>query len=302
MARVARIIFLGTAAAVPTTSRGLPCVCIEREGGLLVFDVGEGAQAAFARAGLGWNRETAIFVTHLHGDHCLGLPGLIQTMSMQGRSRPLAIYGPEGTAEFVGTNLRMLRFSPPFELAVHDIGEGTIHHAKDYAVSACRADHTIPALSYVFRERDRPGRFHTDRARALGVPEGPLWKELQRGRAVQGMGGTVRPGDVLGEGRPGISVGYSGDTRPTARLERFFAGCDHLIFDSTFAEEHSGRAGATGHSTAAGAAALARNAGVKHLILTHFSARYASDAIPLAEARRIHHTVTAAADQLSIEV
>ena len=302
MPHVARIIFLGTAAAVPTTSRGLPCVCIEREGGLLVFDVGEGAQAAFARAGLGWNRETAIFVSHLHGDHCLGLPGLIQTMSMQGRSRPLAIYGPEGTAEFVTANLRMLRFSPPFELAIRDVWEGAIHHTKDYAVSACRADHTIPALSYLFREADRPGRFHPDRARALGVPEGPLWKELQRGREVPGGMGMVRPGDVLGRGRPGVSVGYSGDTRPAAGLERFFAGCDHLIFDATFTEEHSGRAGATGHSTAAGAAALARNAGAKHLILTHFSARYADDAMPLAEARRIHHTVTAAADQMSIEV
>ncbi len=297
-----RIVFLGTAAAIPTASRGLPCVCVEREGDLVMFDVGEGAQMAFARAGMGWNRNVTVFLTHLHGDHCLGLPGLIQTMSMQSRNRPLAVYGPEGTSDFVAGTLRALKFSPPFEMTVRDVGEGLVHDAGEYAVSACRADHTIPALAYLLSEAEKPGRFHPDKARALGVPEGPRWKTLQMGGSVRAGGRTVLPEQVLGSGRPGRSVGYSGDTRPTARLERFFAGCDRLIFDSTFAEEHSARAAATGHSTAAEAAALALGAGAKNLILTHFSARYADAAVQLDEARRVHPSVTAAADLLSIRV
>ena len=295
-----KITFLGTAAAVPTRSRGLPCICVEREGELLMFDAGEGAQSAFARAGLGWNRKMSVFVTHLHGDHCLGLPGLIQTMSMRDRSRPLNVYGPRGTAEFVTANMRMLRFNPSFELVVRDVDEGDIRRTGGYSVTSCRADHTIRALSYLLREADRPGRFHPDRARTLGVPKGPLWKMLQTGGDVQVGGRTVRPSDVLGSGRAGLSMGYSGDTRPGPVLERFFAGCDCLIFDATFAEEHADRARTVGHSTAAGAARLARNAGAKRLILTHFSARYPDDAAHLAEARRIHPDVTAAADMMSV--
>ena len=296
-----RIIFLGTAAAIPTASRNLACMCIEREGDLLMFDAGEGTQRAFAKAGLGWNREMQIFITHLHGDHCLGLPGLIQTMSMQDRSRALTVYGPDGTSEYLSTTLRMLRFSPPFRLDIHDIYENTIH-AKEYSVSACRANHTIPALAYLFTENDKPGTFHPEKARMLGVPRGPMWKELQRGRTIQIDGCMIRPDQVLGDGRRGIRIGYSGDTSPTTTLERFYAKCDHLVFDSTFTEKHAKRARATGHSTAAGAANLAYNAGVKHLILTHFSARYADYTIPLNEARRIHPTVTAASDMLSIRV
>ena len=296
------ITFLGTAAAVPTRSRGLPCICVEREGELLMFDAGEGAQTAFARAGLGWNKKMSVFVTHLHGDHCLGLPGLIQTMSMRDRSSPLRIYGPRGTAEFVTENLRMLRFRPPFELTVRDIDEGDVHRGKEYSVSACRADHTTHALSYLVREADRPGRFHPDRAQELGVPKGPLWKRLQSGQDVEVAGRTVRPGEVCGDARPGLSIGYSGDTRPAAKLERFFAGCRCLIFDATFAEGHADKADTVGHSTAAGAARLARNAGAKRLILTHFSARYADDALHLAEARSIHPDVVAAADMMSISV
>lgn len=297
-----RIIFLGTAAAVPTAHRGLPCVCVEREGDLIIFDVGEGAQMAFARAGLGWNRNTTIFVTHLHGDHCLGLPGLIQTMSMQGRSKPLLVYGPEGTARFVTGTLHALGFSPPFDVVVYDIEEGVVYDAGGYSIISCRAEHAIPALAYMLTETEKPGKFHPDRARALGIPEGPQWKTLQVGGSVQVGGRTIVPEDVLGSSRSGRNVGYSGDTRPTTKLERFFAGCDYLVFDSTFTDEHSAKAEETGHSTATEAATLAHRAGVKNLILTHFSARYTSATAHLVEARRMHPSVTAAADMLSISI
>lgn len=296
------MVFLGTAAAVPTKDRGLSCMCIEREGEVLMFDAGEGTQVAFSRAALGWNRSMAIFITHMHGDHCLGLPGLIQTMSLQSRSRPVRIYGPKGISDFVRMNMSMLSFKPPFVVEVREVAEGVILETDGYLVRSCEADHTVPAYSYLLEERERPGRFHPEKARELGVPEGRMWGLLQKGRDVEVDGRAVRPGQVLGESRPGVRIGYSGDTRPTKRLEAFFAGCDYLVFDSTFTEDMKERADATRHSTAGDAATLAKNGGVRNLILTHFSARYGDDAVPLAEARSIHGSVIAAKDLMSMEV
>lgn len=297
-----RIIFLGTSAAAPTRERGLPCVCIEREGEVLMFDAGEGTQVSYAKSGLGWNKRMFILITHMHGDHCLGLPGMIQTMALQSRSRPLVIYGPPGIKEFVEANMSMLNFVPPFPVEVHDIKEGMVYETSGYVVRSCRADHTILAYSYLLEEKSRPGRFRAERARELGVPEGRLWGALQRGEIVHVGGNLVEPKDVLGEERAGKIVGYSGDTRPTKGLEEFFAGCDYLIFDSTFTEEMRGRAEATHHSTAGEAARLARNCGARNLILTHFSARYGDDVLPLAEARRIHGSVIAAKDLMVVDV
>ena len=297
-----RIIFLGTSAAAPTRERGLPCVCIERGGEVLMFDVGEGTQVSYAKAGLGWNKKMSVLITHMHGDHCLGLPGMIQTMALQSRSRPVAVYGPPGIRDFVEANMNMLNFVPPFPVEVHEIKEGMVYETDGYVVRSCRADHTIPAYSYLLQEKSRPGRFRAERARELGVPEGRLWGALQRGEIIHVGGKLVEPKDVLGEERAGKTVGYSGDTRPTKWLEEFFAGCDYLIFDSTFTEEMRGRAEATRHSTAGEAAMLARNCGVRNLILTHFSARYSDDFLPLAEARRIHGSVIAAKDLMVVDV
>lgn len=294
--------FLGTAAAVPTKERGLSCMCIVREGEVLMFDAGEGTQMAFSRAALGWNRNMAVFITHMHGDHCLGLPGLLQTMSLQSRNRPVRVYGPPGISDFVEANTRLLNFEPPFAVEVHEVDEGVILETEGYLVKSCSADHTVPAYSYLLEERERAGRFHPERARELGVPEGRMWGLLQKGMDVEVDGRTIRPEQVLDEGRPGIRIGYSGDTRPTSHLGKFFAGCDYLVFDSTFTEDLRERADATRHSTAGGAATLAKNGGVRNLILTHFSARYGDDAVPLAEARRIHGSVIAAKDLMSVEV
>lgn len=297
-----RIVFLGTAAAIPTARRGLACVCLERDGRILMFDVGEGAQRSFAEASLGWNRTMDIFVTHMHGDHCLGLVGLLQSMSLRGRTKPVSVYGPVGIGEYVRENMRMLNFSPAFTLSCREVTEGVICGGDGYVVKCCRARHTVPAYAYLVEEGIRPGRFHPDRALALGVPRGKMWGVLQSGRSVRVGQATVRPDQVLGVGRPGKRVGYSGDTRPTKKLERFFAKCDYLVFDSTFARETARRAAATGHSTGEEAATLAKNAGVRNLILTHFSARYGDGAVPLEEARGIHGSVIAADDFMSVVV
>lgn len=297
-----RLVFLGTSAAQPTKKRGLSCLCLEREGEVIMFDAGEAAQNAYQKAGLGWNKKMRIFVTHMHGDHCVGILGLLQTMSMQRRTARLEIFGPEGIGEFVSANIKMLNFGLSFPVMIESVSEGEVLDDAGYTVRACKAEHAVAAFSYVFEEKERPGKFDVKRAKELNVPEGPLWGRLQGGSEVTVDGRVVRPEQVLGEGRAGARIGVSGDTRPTPELERFFAGCDYLVFDSTFLGDQMERARETSHSTAGEAAALARNAGVKNLVLTHFSARYKDESGHLEEARKIHGSVTAARDLLEIEI
>ena len=298
-----RLVFLGTSAAQPTRDRGLSCICLERDGEILMFDAGEGAQVSYARSGLGWNKRLRVFVTHLHGDHCVGILGLLQTMSMQNRTEAVEIFGPGGIEQFVAANVRMLNFGLTFPVLITTVtGPGEVFANDEFSVSACRAGHTVTAFSYLLAERDRPGRFDVGRARRLGVPEGRLWGRLQRGEEVVVGGRVIRPDQVLGESRPGRKVGVSGDTAPTAELERFFEGCDYLVFDATFLDGERRRAAETRHSTAGQAATLARNAGVRNLILTHFSARYRGEEGHLDEARGIHDSVVAARDLLEVEI
>ena len=295
-----KLLFLGTAGAQPTGTRGLSCTCIERDGEIIMFDAGEAAQNAYAKAGLGWNKKMKICITHLHGDHCVGLLGLLQTMSMQRRTRPLEIFGPAGLEEFILTNVRILGFGLTFPITITKVTPGRILETGGYEIHTCRASHTVTAFSYLLQEKDRPGRFDTERAEALGVPEGRLWGRLQGGHEVSVGGRTVRPEQVLGPSRPGSRIGISGDTTPSPELEIFFGGCDHLVFDATFLDGERQRAAETGHSTAAQAADLAKAAGAKSLVLTHFSARYKDEAGHLAEAQKIHPNVSAARDQMEI--
>ena len=298
-----RLVFLGTSAAQPTENRGLSCMCLERDGEVIMFDAGEGAQISYAKAGLGWNKKMKIFVTHMHGDHCIGVLGLLQTMSMNGRTEPLKIFGPAGIAEFVATNIKILNFGLSFPVLIDTTDEGLVFEGEEYSVYAARARHSVRAFSYRFEEKDRPGRFSVERATRLGVPEGGLWNKLQSGQEVTvGEGRTVRPDQVLGEKRPGRKIGVSGDTMPTEELESFFGGCDYLVFDSTFLEGEEQKALDTCHSTAGQAATLASNAGVKNLILTHFSARYKDEAGHLEEASRAHGSVVAARDLSEVEI
>ena len=297
-----KIVFLGTSAAVPTAERGLACTCVERDGELFVFDAGEGAQMAFARARLGWNRPTRIFVTHMHGDHCIGVLGLIQTMSLHRRTEALEVYGPRGIDEFVASSLRALDVLPTFPLAITPVSAGPVLDTGECAVSACAAHHRVEAYSYLLAEHDRQGRFHPERAEALGVPKGPLWHDLQSGRDVIVNGKKVSAREVTDGPRRGVSVGVSGDTRPTRELEEFFAGCDWLVFESTFSHDLRQKALETLHTTAREAGELAARIHAKNLVLTHFSARHADVTGLVAEAGEAHDSVRAAADGMEIAV
>lgn len=298
-----KLVFLGTSAALPTKDRGLSCVCLENEGEILMFDAGEAAQISFLKSGLGWNKKMKVFVTHLHGDHCIGILGLLQTMTMRERTEPLEIYGPAGIEEFIAASTRALNFGPSFPVLISTVREGgPVYDSKTYSVLACRASHSVTAFSYLFREKDRQGRFDREKAAGLGIPEGRLWKQLQDGNDITVGGRRITPGMVLGEKRPGRRIGVSGDTMPTAELEKFFEGCDYLVFDATFLEGLRERARDTGHSTALQAATLGRNANVKNLVLTHFSTRYRDGAGHLEEAGQVHGSVIAARDLLEIDI
>ena len=297
-----KLVYLGTSAAAPTPERSLTCICLVRENEVLMFDAGEGAQVAYLKAGLPWNKKMKIFVTHLHGDHCLGILGLLQTMSMQKRTESLEIYGPAGIEEFITANIKVLNFGLPFPVFITIVEQGDVVNEKKYRISCCEAQHGIPAFSYCFEENERSGVFYPEKAKELGIPEGKMWQELQNGNSVEVNGVKIDSSQVTGEKRPGKKIGISGDTRPTEKLQNFFTNSDYLSFDCTFSFDLKDRAIETNHGTAKEAAELAKNANVKNLILTHFSARYSDESVLLDEAKQIHESVIAAKDLLEIEI
>jgi len=298
------IVFLGTAASIPTVARALPSVVAKRKNEVLMFDCGEGVQRQMIRANVGFHRKMKVFVTHMHGDHVLGLPGLLQTMSLLDRQQKLDVYGPVGIKAFVEAIRTTVQFVLTFPIEIHEIkDEGIICQEKEYEVKAAQTDHVVPSLTYALIEKPRPGRFNPKKAETLGVPEGPLWSKLQRGEKVKTpTGRIVKPEQVVGSPRPGRKIVYSGDTRPIESLLRLAEGADLLIHEATFDDELLDKAVEDGHSTPSQAAETAKKAKVKKLILTHLSSRYKNTQSLLEQARKIFSNVTIAEDFMEIEV
>lgn len=301
-----RVTFLGTSSARPTVSRNTSALAVQREGDLFLFDCGEGTQRQMMVHGVGFSVR-AIYLSHLHADHYLGTIGLLRTMSLQGREEPLGIYAPPGGELFLSQAVGLEMEELSFPLRIEALEPGAFVRQDGYSILAYRVSHPGGGNGYVLREDDRPGRFHPERAREFGVPEGPLFGRLQRGEVVELEGGRhVRPRDVLGAPRPGRAVVYTGDTRPVESTVEVASGCDLLVHEATFSEEEAERAERTGHSTAAEAGDIARRAGARRLVLTHLSARYSERPYVLErEARKACGTecqVTVAHDGLTIEV
>ena len=302
-----KVIPLGTSSGKPTIKRNVSALAVAREAEWLLFDCGEGAQTQITRAGLSPNRLVAVFITHLHGDHFNGLPGLLSTMGLDRRTRQLTLAGPPGVREYLNTleRLRVIFINYPLELkeltAAAD--SKSVLETADYTVTARPLDHRLFALGYRVDERSRPGRFKVARARELGVPEGPLWGRLQSGDDVTlDDGRTIQSADILGAPRPGKSVAYCLDTRPCAASIELARGVDLLIHEATYAEELAAEAREYGHSTAAQAARTARDAGARKLLITHFSTRYPDPAVLLEEARAIFPETILAEDLMEIQV
>ena len=295
---------LGTSASRPTVERNVASLAVVREGETLLFDCGEGTQRQMMRYGVSFGLAD-IFFTHFHADHVIGVIGLMRTMSLQGRTDPLRLWGPKGAARMLkrAEEFGMDRLSFPIEVTELEPGERVAR--KDYAIIPFAVDHRgARAVGYAVEEEDRKGRFNPDLARELGIPEGPLWGEIHRGRSVTlDDGRTIAPSVLVGDPRPGRKVVLTGDTRPCAATIEAARGADLLVHEATFGDEEAARAVETGHSTAREAATVAAAAGVGTLLLMHFSARYSRDAGDLGkEAREVFEKTLVGRDGFELEV
>ena len=299
-----RIVFLGTGGTIPTERRKHPTLAIRREGELFLFDCGEGAQTQIFKARLGIAPLRAILVSHLHGDHVLGIPGLLMTMSQTDRSEPLTVIGPPGVAKWIRHIREDLAFRPSFKISVTEVQHGPVFVNPQYEICAFSLEHSTITLGYCFQESKRPGRFRVDEALRLGVPRGPLWGQLQSGVAVMLVGGEeIHPHQVLGPPRAGIKIVYAVDTRPSRRTVEAAHGADLLIHDGMFLSEDLDKAMSRGHSTAAEAAQVAVDSRAKRLALTHVSPRYRGEEDRLLkEARTVFSETIIAEDLMEIEV
>jgi len=297
------IVFLGTAGSTPTPDRSLPSIAIRRRGELLIFDCGEGTQRQMIKAKLGFPSKFKIFITHLHGDHIFGIPGLLHTLSLLNREKPLEIYGPKGIKDYIEAIKETVGLNLNFTLKIFEISEGLICDCGDYVINAVWVSHSIPTLAYALIEKPRPGKFYPNKAKALGIPRGPLWKKLQMGFEIKLKDGKiVKPEEVLGPSRPGLKVVYSGDTGPCEKLIKLAYKADLLIHECTFDDSQAEWAYEEGHSTPSSVAKIALKARVKRLILTHVSARYKNTNVLEEQAKKIFSNVVVAKDFMRIEL
>jgi len=289
---------------MPTNTRGSSSVVVRLGRELLMFDCGEGTQRQMVKAHVGFQRPMKIFISHLHGDHVLGLPGLLQSMSLLRREKPLHIYGPIGLVQYVKAFSDSLG-GPGFPVVLYEIKEsGVIFFSEKYQVIAVPAIHRATAWSYCFIEADRRGRFYPEKAEELGVPKGELWGRLHSGESVMVDGKVIESSMVSGPPRSGRKIIYSGDTAPNPELVELSRGADLLIHESTFLDELADRAEEDGHTTALQAATIAKEAEVKQLVLTHISSRYPDPVVVLDEAMAVFENVVVAEDflELSLEL
>jgi ribonuclease Z len=287
------VAFLGTGGAVPSARRNTAGLLVARGGERLLFDCGEGTQRQMQRS-LGLVQVDAIFFTHFHADHFLGLPGLLKTYDLTERERPLAIYGPRGLRDLIQGLGRVIG-KVGYAVDLVELEPGDAFPRDGAEVRSFPVEHSVRAVGYALAEADRPGRFDPETANRLGVKEGPDFATLQRGEPVQGSLGPVDPRDVMGPSRPGRTLVITGDTAPCHATVEAARGADLLVHDASFAEEEAQRAADTGHSTVGQAAAVAREAAVKLLALVHISSRYHVGKV-LEEAREVFEPAIAPRD------
>ncbi|UWG49670.1 Ribonuclease Z, beta-lactamase superfamily hydrolase [Halalkaliarchaeum sp. AArc-CO] len=300
-----RVTFLGTGGAVPTTERAPSALVVNREGDRLLFDCGEGTQRQMMRFGTGFS-VSHVFLTHLHGDHVLGLPGLVQTWDFNDRTEPLSIHCPPNTRTHVKSLLRAGGHDPDFPIRINEVSPGNVaFRAEEYEVRVFRTNHRTRAQGYALIEDDRPGKFNREKAEEeLGIPPGPAYGRLHEGEAVElDDGRVIHPEQVVGVPRPGRRFVYTGDTRPVDETVEIAENADLLVHDATFASEYADRARETAHSTAREAARIADRAGAKRLALVHISSRYAGDPSPIErEAQSIFGDAFVPDDGTRIEI
>lgn len=292
------IVFLGTTAAVPSSARGHMAIALKYHNEIILWDCGEGTQRQLIKSRTNYMKINRIFITHFHGDHFLGVPGLIQTMSFADRRHPLHIYGPKGIEKLMHGIYNLGEYVIGFEIHVHEMSEGMVVEGEKYCVTCVAVEHSIPAFGLIFEEK-KGREFLPEKAKALGIMPGPLYSRLQRGEAVEIDGRTVRPEDVLGEHKKGFNVVYSSDTRPCESITKN-CGEAILIHDATFDDSRKEHAIKTCHSTVVEAAELAKTGDAKTLYLTHISPRYKDENMLSEQAKKVFEETFVARDLMKI--
>lgn len=275
------LLFLGTGAAVPSKKRSTSCIAVRSGPDIILLDCGEGSQRQLMLSPFSFMKIRTILITHMHGDHVFGLPGLLQTMGLNGRRDPLTIYGPPGLDAGLKAMLLATEGELEYDLKVVELEGRESFEAGCMTVTAYPTDHGIASMGFVVREHDRPGRLDREKAHSLGIKDGPDLARLKNGETVNG----VRPEDVLGPVNRGLSVSYTGDTRPTPAIAEASKDVDVLVHESSYMDSESELAQAHFHSTVLQAAGDARDAGARCLVLTHFSNRY-DEMEPIVEEAR----------------
>jgi ribonuclease Z len=297
------IVFLGTGGSMPTEGRNLPSIAIKYHGWVLLFDAGEDVQRQIERASLGLNKNMAVFISHAHADHLLGLPGILLRFSLLGRIKPLTIFGPSELIDYVKAAQKTINLGTTFETTVYGIEPGVIFSEENLTVRAFKVDHRGFALGFEVTWERPTGEFLPRKAKELGIPKGPMWSELADGGSVQLEDGrVVKATEVTGPPLPPLKIVYSGDTRPCDTLREAALNANVLISEAMYTSEHTDLAQERGHSTARQAAELAKSAGVGLLFLTHYSPRYFDGAAILEEAKAVFPESILARDLMRIKV
>lgn len=295
------ITFLGTSSAVHSQHRNHPSIALKAFGEVILFDCGESTQKQLIFAKISPMKISKIFITHFHGDHILGLPGLLQSMNFRGRKNLLEIYGPEGINKIKESVINLGYCSIDFPIKFHEIDEGKIIETEEYVIKSSKVKHNVLNLAYSLEEKKKP-RFLREKAIELGIPIGPAFGKLHNGEEIEINGRIIKPEEVLGKERKGRKITYSGDTRPCEEMIMFSKDSDLLIHEATYICEDEDKAKENGHSTSKDAAIIAKKSNSKKLILTHISTRYTSTDDLLNEAKEIFNNTEIAKDLMVVRV
>jgi len=271
-----KVCFLGTSASTPSKDRNLSSTLLNFNGSNFLFDCSEGTQRQIMNSNHSFMKVDYIFLSHFHGDHILGLPGLLATMTMQERQKELYIAGPRGIGAKIKSALWLSGFTPTFPLKIVEVsGKKVLLKANNFKMTAFPLRHDTPCFGYVFEEQRPEGKFVREKAVKLGIPEGRMWGELQQGKSVKFEGKAFKPEMVLdySKAKKGKKIAVIMDTLPKYSLAEI-KDCDLIVHEACFSSKFEDRAKQTRHSTAAQAAGIAKKTGAKRLMLTHISTRH----------------------------